>query len=83
MPANAWDGMEYAILAATREPATARQVADLASLTPDMAQAQLEVLQREGLLAQSIHGGVRYQLTLTGWKRLSALTTRPGHPAAA
>lgn len=78
-----WDDVEHLVLSAAREPATARQVADRTGLTPDLAQAQLEVLQRDGFLAQSVDAGVRYQLTLTGWKRLSALTARPGHPAAA
>ncbi|MEV4672776.1 hypothetical protein AB0K34_14060 [Actinomadura sp. NPDC049382] len=78
-----WDDVEHLVLSATRQPATARQVAARTGLTPDLAQAQLEVLQRDGFLAQSVDAGVRYQLTLTGRKRLSALTTRPGHPAAA
>lgn len=78
-----WDDVEYLVLSATRQPSTARQVAEHAGLTPDTAQAQLEVLQRDGFLAQSVDAGVRFQLTLTGWKRLSALTDRPGHQAAA
>lgn len=78
-----WDDVEHLVLAATRQPATVREVATETGLTPDLAQSQLEVLQRDGLLTQTVEAGVRYQLTLTGRKRLSALTTRPGHPAAA
>jgi hypothetical protein len=78
-----WDAVEHLVLAATRQPATAREVADHTGLTPDLAQSQLEVLQRDGLLTQTVETGVCYQLTLTGRQRLSALTMSPGHPAAA
>lgn len=78
-----WDDVERLVLTATRTPATARQVADQTGLTPDTAQAQLEVLRRDGFLTQLVDTGVRYQLTLTGRQRLTALTTRHGHPAAA
>lgn len=78
-----WDNVERLVLAATRPPATVREVADHTGLTPDLAQAQIEVLQRDGLLTQTVDAGVRYQLTLTGRTRLSALTTQPGQPAAA
>lgn len=78
-----WDDVERLVLTATRTPATAREVADQTGLTPDTAQTQLEVFQRQGLLTQTVDAGVRYQLTLTGRKRLTALTERPGHQAAA
>lgn len=78
-----WDDVETLVLTATRTPATARQVADQTGLTPDTAQTQLEVFQRQGLLAQTVDAGVRYQMTLTGRQRLTALISRPGHPAAA
>lgn len=83
MRANTWDDVERLILTATREPATARQVTDSTGLTDRIAQAQLDVFQRQGLLTQVVDAGVRYQLTLTGRQRLTALTNRPGHPAAA
>lgn len=78
-----WDDVESLVLSATGTPATAREVANETGLTPDLAQSQIEVFQRQGLLTQTVDAGVRYQLTLTGRTRLSALTNRPGHQAAA
>ena len=77
-----WNEVEHAVLAATREPSTCRQVADRTGLTPDLAQAQLEVLRDAGLLAQVVSGGVRHHLTLAGWKRLAALTCPAAEEAA-
>lgn len=78
-----WDDVETLVLTAARTPVTVRQVAVATGLTPDTAQAQLEVLRRDGFLTQLVDTGVRYQMTLTGRQRLTALTTRPGQPAAA
>ncbi len=83
MRANTWDDVERLILTATREPATARQVTDSTGLTDRIAQAQLDVFQRQGLLIQTVDVGVRYELTLAGRQRLASLDPQPGHQAAA
>ncbi|TDD97677.1 hypothetical protein [Actinomadura rubrisoli] len=80
-----WDDVEHAILRAAQRPSTCREIATVAGLTPDTVKTQIDVQARGGLIVQSVDGGVRYQLTVAGWKRLFALadTARPGQQAAA
>lgn len=68
-----WDDAEYAILHAAERPATIRVIADRSGLTPDITKAHLEVHRHEGLVVQIVDDGVRYKLTLAGWKRVFAL----------
>ncbi|TYK45126.1 hypothetical protein [Actinomadura decatromicini] len=83
---GSWDAVDRGILRAAQVSATCRQIADATGLTADLVKNQIEVHVRNGLLAQIVNGGVRYQLTVAGYKRLFDLTdtnTRPGHRAAA
>jgi DNA-binding IclR family transcriptional regulator len=84
MSVNAWDAVEHAILRAVQQqPATCREIADRAGVTPDVAKTQIDALRSAGLVTQAVDAGVRYRITLAGHKRLSVLTDRPGHQAAA
>ncbi|WP_329521113.1 hypothetical protein [Spirillospora sp. NBC_01491] len=69
-----WDNVEQTLLTAMRQPALARGIADASGLTPDVVKNQLEVLRDAGLVIQVIADGLRYKLTLAGWKRLFTLT---------
>jgi hypothetical protein len=85
-PGNFWDNVDRGILHATLAPSTCREVSDCSGLPVDLVKNHLEVNVTAGLLAQTVDGGVRYRLTLAGYKRLFALAethTRPGHQAAA
>lgn len=78
-----WDDVEHAILTAAQQPATHPSIAEHANLTPETVKAQLAAFESEGLVTQPVPGGGRYQLTLTGYKRLFALASSPGQQAAA
>jgi predicted transcriptional regulator len=85
-PSSFWDDVDYGILCAAQSPATCREIADRAGLTPDVVKNQIDVHVRVGLLVKTVDGGVRYGLTVAGYKRrfeLAAALTRPGHQAAA
>lgn len=92
MPARArrgdWDDVDHVLLTALRNPGTARDLATAANLPQDTVAAQLDVYMRDGLAGRTGIDGLRYQLTLTGWKHLSRYAdadaaTNPGHQAAA
>lgn len=72
-----WDDVEHTILRAVQQPATCRRVADHVGLTPDLVKAQLAAFEGEGLVTQPLAGAGRYQLTLTGYKRMFELTGTP------
>jgi hypothetical protein len=85
-PSSFWDDVDHGILRAGQTPSTCRQIASTTGLPPDLVKNQLEVHVRDRLLVQTVDSGVRYQLTVLGYKRLFALAdtlTRPGHQAAA
>jgi DNA-binding IclR family transcriptional regulator len=71
---NAWDEIENRLLSAVQAPHTARQIIDATGLPADTVHAQLDLMRRNGLVIDDVAGGgVRYQLTLKGRRRLAAL----------
>lgn len=68
-----WDDVEHAILRAVQQPTACLPIAEGTGLTPDVVKTQLATFHGEGLVTQPVPGAGRYQLTLTGFKRLFEL----------
>lgn len=79
----AWDDVERQILTAVQTPQTIREVIAVTGLSGDTVKAQLDTLRGVGHVIDTVGGGVRYQLTLTGRRRLIALTGAAEHDADA
>jgi hypothetical protein len=77
-----WDDVEHAVLSTLTAPRTIRETTEMAGLTLDFVKNQLEVYVRQGLATTTVSGGIRYQLTLVGYKRMFALMSPQSQMAA-
>lgn len=80
--ADPWDDVDRLILAACQTPRTLPELAETSGLPAETVKSQLHAFTTAGQVFSHPDGGVRYQLTLTGRARLTALA-RPAQPAIA